>query len=73
MPPKKSTKDQKKVKKIVEDRTFGMKNKKGAAQQKKVSQIQSSIQNSNKVSLTLIFMFSLLIIFIRKEDLPSNQ
>lgn len=55
MPPKKNSKDQKKVKKIVEDRTFGMKNKKGAAQQKKVQQIQSSLQNSNRVCLLALF------------------
>lgn len=48
MPPKKASnkQQQKKVKKIVEDKTFGMKNKKGSANQKKVQQLQSSLANA---------------------------
>lgn len=49
MPPKKE-KDDGKGKKVstksVEDRTFGMKNKKGSAAQKQIKQIQSSMSNS---------------------------
>ncbi|KAL2116762.1 hypothetical protein VTJ04DRAFT_8930 [Mycothermus thermophilus] len=44
MPPKKDNKGGKKpdVKKIVEDKTFGMKNKKGAVAKKMIAQLQSS-------------------------------
>ncbi|KAL1839610.1 hypothetical protein VTJ49DRAFT_1313 [Mycothermus thermophilus] len=44
MPPKKNEKGGKKpdVKKIVEDKTFGMKNKKGAVAKKMIAQLQSS-------------------------------
>jgi hypothetical protein len=44
MPPKKDQKGgaKKDVKKIVEDKTFGMKNKKGAVAKKTIAQIQSS-------------------------------
>ncbi|KAK3304321.1 uncharacterized protein B0T15DRAFT_418349 [Chaetomium strumarium] len=44
MPPKKNEKGGKKpdVKKIVEDKTFGMKNKKGAVAKKQIAQIASS-------------------------------
>ncbi|KAH8677340.1 hypothetical protein BX600DRAFT_506387 [Xylariales sp. PMI_506] len=50
MPPKKQ-KDEGKGKKpttskVVEDRTFGMKNKKGGAAQKQIKQIQSSLSSS---------------------------
>lgn len=49
MPPKKpdaSKKTQEKVKaKIVEDKTFGLKNKKGAKQQKFIQQVQKQVSN----------------------------
>ena len=46
MPPKKADKGNqpKKAPKTVEDRTFGMKNKKGAAAQKQIAQIQSNLK-----------------------------
>ncbi|KAK4122701.1 hypothetical protein N657DRAFT_656813 [Parathielavia appendiculata] len=48
MPPKKDQKGsvKKDAKKIVEDKTFGMKNKKGAVAKKTIAQIQSSVQAS---------------------------
>jgi hypothetical protein len=53
MPPKTNKKDDGKGKKAAaasgksaEDRTFGMKNKKGSAAQKQIKQIQSSMSNS---------------------------
>lgn len=49
MPPKQaqpSKKNQEKVKtKIIEDKTFGLKNKKGAKQQKFIQQVQKQVQN----------------------------
>lgn len=48
MPPKKADKGggKKDAKKIVEDKTFGMKNKKGAAAKKTIAQMQSSMASS---------------------------
>lgn len=48
MPPKQqpNKKSQEKVKtKIIEDKTFGLKNKKGAKQQKFIAQVQKQVQN----------------------------
>ncbi|KAK6009076.1 hypothetical protein OSTOST_26024 [Ostertagia ostertagi] len=50
MPPKQQPSkkaEQKKKEKIIEDKTFGMKNKKGAQNQKYVQQIQNQIRNNN--------------------------
>ncbi|KAF3936240.1 hypothetical protein ABW19_dt0205390 [Dactylella cylindrospora] len=44
MPPKKAP-DNKRAQKIVEDKTFGMKNKKGAQTQKKIQQLKSQVSN----------------------------
>ncbi|KAK3196554.1 Translation machinery-associated protein 46 [Lecanicillium sp. MT-2017a] len=47
MPPKKAKGNEpKKAAKTVEDRTFGMKNKKGGAAQKQIAQIQSNLKGS---------------------------
>lgn len=47
MPPKKGKGNEpKKAAKTVEDRTFGMKNKKGGAAQKQIAQIQSNLKGS---------------------------
>lgn len=48
MPPKKNDKGSapKKAPKTVEDRTFGMKNKKGGAAKKQIQQIQSTLKSS---------------------------
>lgn len=48
MPPKNVKDDKKKgsSSKAIEDKTFGMKNKKGGAAQKQIKQIQSSMSNS---------------------------
>lgn len=45
MPPKKPAKkvDDKKMMKIIEDKTFGLKNKKGAKMQKYISQLQNQV------------------------------
>lgn len=47
MPPKKAAPskktDEKKKQKIIEDKTFGLKNKKGAKMQKYISQIQNQV------------------------------
>lgn len=48
MPPKDqpNKKSQEKLKnKIIEDKTFGLKNKKGAKQQKFIQQVQKQVQN----------------------------
>lgn len=50
MPPKQqqapNKKSQEKLKnKIIEDKTFGLKNKKGAKQQKFIQQVQKQVQN----------------------------
>ena len=48
MPPKDAPnkKSQEKMKnKIIEDKTFGLKNKKGAKQQKFIQQVQKQVQN----------------------------
>lgn len=49
MPPKQQApnkKSQEKLKnKIIEDKTFGLKNKKGAKQQKFIQQVQKQVQN----------------------------
>lgn len=47
MPPKKGTekKADQKSKKVVEDKTFGMKNKKGAKAQKFIQVVQKQAQN----------------------------
>ncbi|KJH51798.1 Transketolase, pyridine binding domain protein [Dictyocaulus viviparus] len=50
MPPKQQPSkkaDQKRKEKIIEDKTFGIKNKKGAQTQKYVQQIQNQIRSSN--------------------------
>ena len=47
MPPKKAVDQPKKAKATVEDKTFGMKNKKGGAAKKQISQLQAQ-QKSNK-------------------------
>ncbi|KAJ9149262.1 Translation machinery-associated protein 46 [Pleurostoma richardsiae] len=54
MPPKKNEKGGGKkpdVKKIVEDKTFGMKNKKGGAAQKHIAAIQAQAKNSGSAEL----------------------
>lgn len=45
MPPKKPVKkvDEKKMLKVIEDKTFGLKNKKGAKMQKYISQLQNQV------------------------------
>uniref|UniRef100_A0A5K3FF21 Zinc finger CCCH domain-containing protein 15 homolog n=1 Tax=Mesocestoides corti TaxID=53468 RepID=A0A5K3FF21_MESCO len=55
MPPKKKSSDgpskkslEKEKKKIIEDKTFGLKNKKGAKQQKYVQQVQKQVTYGNK-------------------------
>ncbi|KAM7538102.1 hypothetical protein Aperf_G00000079605 [Anoplocephala perfoliata] len=55
MPPKKKASDgpskkalEKEKKKIIEDKTFGLKNKKGAKQQKYVQQVQKQVTYGNK-------------------------
>ncbi|CAH8463508.1 unnamed protein product [Schistosoma turkestanicum] len=52
MPPKKNEPSKKNVEKqkqkIVEDKTFGMKNKKGAKQQKFIQQVQKQVTQGNK-------------------------
>ncbi|VDO90731.1 unnamed protein product [Schistosoma margrebowiei] len=52
MPPKKNEPSKKNVdkqkQKIVEDKTFGMKNKKGAKQQKFIQQVQKQVTQGNK-------------------------
>jgi hypothetical protein len=49
MPPKKGAQNKKQLEKmkqkIVEDKTFGLKNKKGAKAQKYIKSIQQSVQN----------------------------
>jgi len=52
MPPKqqqpsKKTVDKAKAK-IIEDKTFGLKNKKGAKNQKFIAQVQNQVQNAGK-------------------------
>ncbi|KAJ1347369.1 hypothetical protein KIN20_002405 [Parelaphostrongylus tenuis] len=50
MPPKQQPSkkaEQKRKEKIIEDKTFGLKNKKGAQNQKYVQQIQNQIRNNN--------------------------
>ncbi|KAK5972283.1 Zinc finger CCCH-type containing 15, partial [Trichostrongylus colubriformis] len=50
MPPKQQPSkkaEQKKKEKVIEDKTFGLKNKKGAQNQKYVQQIQNQIRNNN--------------------------
>ncbi|KAM7208603.1 translation machinery-associated protein 46 [Naviculisporaceae sp. PSN 640] len=44
MPPKKADKQPAKAKKTVEDKTFGMKNKKGGAAQKEIARINASMK-----------------------------
>ncbi|KAK0626273.1 hypothetical protein B0T14DRAFT_423667 [Immersiella caudata] len=44
MPPKKTDKGPAKAKKTVDDKTFGMKNKKGASAQREIQRLQSSMQ-----------------------------
>lgn len=60
MPPKKQPQqpskkaDAKKKDKIIEDKTFGLKNKKGAKQQKFIQQVEKQVKfgnNPKKVSL----------------------
>lgn len=52
MPPKKNAgqnkTDQKKKEKVLEDKTFGMKNKKGKKQQQQIQQIKGQIQGNQK-------------------------
>ncbi|CAH8826580.1 unnamed protein product [Trichobilharzia szidati] len=52
MPPKKNEPSKKNVdkqkQKIIEDKTFGMKNKKGAKQQKFIQQVQKQVTQGNK-------------------------
>lgn len=49
MPPKPSKKtEQKQKEKIIEDKTFGLKNKKGAKQQKFVKMVQHQVKNPNQ-------------------------
>lgn len=44
MPPKaKPKKDEKKMQKVIEDKTFGLKNKKGAKMQKYIAQLQNQV------------------------------
>jgi len=53
MPPKSSSKPQgpskktEQKKKVIEDKTFGLKNKKGAKQQKFIQQVQKQVQHGN--------------------------
>ncbi|XP_063901826.1 zinc finger CCCH domain-containing protein 15 homolog [Zophobas morio] len=46
MPPKKHSITQEKAQKVVEDKTFGLKNKKGAKQQKFISQLRASTKSN---------------------------
>ncbi|KAI9731332.1 MAG: hypothetical protein M1834_005235 [Cirrosporium novae-zelandiae] len=46
MPPKNKNKDQPKVKKSVEDKTFGMKNKKGGQAKRQIAQLQAQAASS---------------------------
>ncbi|OQR80365.1 zinc finger CCCH domain-containing protein 15-like, partial [Tropilaelaps mercedesae] len=54
MPPKKAPAgpskkaDQKKKEKVIEDKTFGLKNKKGAKNQKFIQQVQKQVQQGNQ-------------------------
>lgn len=70
MPPKKKGNDgpskkalEKEKKKIIEDKTFGLKNKKGAKQQKYVQQVQKQVTYGNKSyrDVRLKFKYSILI------------
>jgi hypothetical protein len=49
MPPKKAAQNKKQLEKakqkIIEDKTFGLKNKKGAKAQKYIKSVQQSVQN----------------------------
>ncbi|RCN43583.1 hypothetical protein ANCCAN_10426 [Ancylostoma caninum] len=50
MPPKQQPSkkaEQKRREKVIEDKTFGLKNKKGAQNQKYVQQIQNQLRNNN--------------------------
>lgn len=52
MPPKKPVKkvDEKKMLKVIEDKTFGLKNKKGAKMQKYISQLQNQVKGNAKTN-----------------------
>ncbi|XP_076039510.1 zinc finger CCCH domain-containing protein 15 homolog [Oratosquilla oratoria] len=63
MPPKNASKggasqskkaDQKKKEKIIEDKTFGLKNKKGAKQQKFIQQVQNQVKHGGNKSSRLV-------------------
>lgn len=66
MPPKsapgKKT-EQKKKEKIIEDKTFGLKNKKGAKTQKYVQQVTNQASDMRELQFCIVVIYHFIILF----------